>query len=124
MAARARRRAGELEAEALAVLWATDRALTPAQVREQLGGGLAYTTVMTVLTRLHDKGLVAREVRGRGYVYTPVVEQAELTAERMRALLDTGHDRSAVLARFVGALSASDRRALVGLLERAGRRRR
>ena len=55
----ARRQAGSLEQEVMAVLWASDQALTPGEVQQGLGADLAYTTVMTILTRLHGKGLWA-----------------------------------------------------------------
>src|SRR5215210_5001798 len=47
-----RRHRGGLEHEVIAVLAAAGEAMTPGQVRDALGAGLAYTTVMTVLTRL------------------------------------------------------------------------
>ena len=49
---------------------ASTRKLSVAQAREHLGSDLAHTTVMTALVRLHGKGLVDRERRGRSYVYT------------------------------------------------------
>ena len=117
-----RRPAGALEAEVLAALWAADQPLTPAEVRDQLDEGLAYTTVMTILARLHEKGVVTRQRTGRAFAYTPAIEQAELAAERMHALLDGGRDRDQVLARFVGSLSARDKRALTtALVRRRGR---
>jgi predicted transcriptional regulator len=88
-----RREAGELESEVLAALWAAGRPLTPGETREELGGSLAYTTVMTTLSRLHDKGVVDRRRSGRSYAYSPNVREAEFAARRFRALLDRGHDR-------------------------------
>ena len=40
-----------LEAEVLAALWAADAPLTAGEVVDALGGGLAYNTVQTILTR-------------------------------------------------------------------------
>jgi predicted transcriptional regulator len=113
-----RRERGSLEREVVAALAGAAEPLTPGQVRERLGGGLAYTTVMTVLSRLAEKGLVVRTRAGRGYVYGAVLDAAEITARRMRRLLDTGDDRAAVLTRFVGTLSDEDERLLVELLRR------
>lgn len=118
-----RRAAGELEAEVLATLWRADEALTPGQVRDRLGSDLAYTTVMTILSRLYDKGSVTRTRSGRAYVYTPAFDQAEVAASQMREVLDHGHDRDEVLARFVGSLSSDEERTLSALLRRASRRR-
>lgn len=123
MAPHARRRPGELEAQVLAALWRANEPLSPGQVRQELGADLAYTTVMTILTRLHDKGSVTRRRVGRAYVYTPAFDQAELAAAQMRDLLDSGQDREEVLARFVGSLTADEERTLAALLRRATRRR-
>jgi predicted transcriptional regulator len=100
----------------LATLWAADSPLTPAAVQAELGGELAYTTVMTTLTRLLEKGVVSRERIGRAYAYTAVLDQPGIAAERMRQLLASGRDREAVLARFVGSLSDADERVLSELL--------
>lgn len=112
-----RRAAGELEAEVLAALWAADRRMTAAEVQESLGSGLAYTTVLTILARLHEKGLVERGSVGRGYSFRPVLAEAELTAQAMQELLDRGGDHAAALEQFVGRLSAEDEvvlRSLIG----------
>lgn len=101
------------------MLTAAGTEVTPRQARDRLGGQLAYTTVMTVLTRLAAKGLVIRTRAGRGYAYRAVVEGAEVTARRMRGLLDADGDRAAVLVRFVDALSDEDERLLAHLLARA-----
>jgi predicted transcriptional regulator len=114
-----RRPRGTLEQEVVAALAAADTPLTPGQVRDELGGDLAYTTVMTVLARLHDKGGVVRTRSGRAYAYSLVVDEAEITARQMQRLLDAGDDREAVLSRFVGALSDEDERILVELLRHA-----
>jgi predicted transcriptional regulator len=123
VSAPARRASGELEADVLAALWRADHPLSPGQVREQLGADLAYTTVMTILTRLYEKGSVTRSRVGRAYLYTPAFAQAEVAASAMRDLLDSGHDRAEVLARFVGSLTTDEERTLAALLRRAARRR-
>jgi predicted transcriptional regulator len=122
MSASSRRKPGELEAEVLAVLWHADEPQSPGQVRDALTAELAYTTVMTILTRLHDKGSVTRSRAGRAYVYSPAFEQAEVAASQMRSLLDRSDDREAILTRFVGILSTDEERTLAKLL-RHGRAR-
>lgn len=111
-----RRGQGELEAQVLAVLRQAPGPVTAAWVQERLGGDLAYTTVMTILTRLHAKGAVARERAGRSFEWTAVADEAGLAALRMRRVLDAEADREAVLASFVTALSARDERLLRELL--------
>lgn len=112
-----RRGAGELESEVLAALWASSEPMTPGDVLEQLGGPLAYTTVMTTLARLYEKGLVERRRAGRGYAYSPAVLEADVAARRIRALLDRGHDRDAVLQGFVSELSRDEERTVRALLD-------
>jgi predicted transcriptional regulator len=116
-----RREAGELESEVLAALWASPHALTPGDVRKELGGSLAYTTVMTTLSRLHDKGVVDRRRSGRSYAYSPSVREADLAARHFRALLERGHNRDAVLQGFVSELSGDEERALRALLDNEAR---
>ncbi|MEU2334365.1 BlaI/MecI/CopY family transcriptional regulator [Streptomyces sp. NPDC006654] len=112
-----RRPAGELEASVMAALWAAGAPQTPGEVQRSLGTDLARTTVTTILTRLHDKGVVDRHRRGRGYAYVPVQDAQGLTARRMHSELDRDGDRETVLARFVAQLSPDDERVLRTLLE-------
>ena len=117
----ARRPRGALEREILACLAAADGPLTPGEVLAWLGDDLAYTTVMTTLSRLHEKGELRREPAGRAYAYAPVPDpqgaRSSAVAQRMRRLLDeTGGDRAGVLARFVADLRPEDERLLLDLL--------
>jgi predicted transcriptional regulator len=97
-----------LEAEVLSALQNAERALTPGEVTEFLGGGLAYSTVVTTLSRLHAKGTLTRTRRSRAYAYAPVADAAGMAARRMRQVLEDEHDREAVLTRFVGELPPGD----------------
>ncbi|MFD4549350.1 BlaI/MecI/CopY family transcriptional regulator [Streptomyces sp. NPDC058466] len=112
-----RRPAGELEASVMAALWAAGAPLTPGRVQRELDSGLARTTVTTILSRLHEKGVVGREWQGRGYAYFPVQDPHGLTARRMHSELDRDEDRETALARFVAQLSPDDERLLRDLLE-------
>src|SRR6266496_3731651 len=81
-----RRGAGELEAAVLSVLW-------------QAGAPeLSYSTVVTILSRLHAKKALERWRDGRAFRYAPVADEAGLAARRLAAML----------ARFVADLSESD----------------
>jgi predicted transcriptional regulator len=115
---------GALEREVLACLAAAGRPLTTAEVQAGLDGRLAYTTVMTALTRLHAKGVLTRRPAGRAFAYGRAAEMdeipASLTARGMRRLLDSGPDRASVLASFVADLRPEDERILSGLLEERG----
>ncbi|MGW8063721.1 BlaI/MecI/CopY family transcriptional regulator [Streptomyces ziwulingensis] len=116
---RARRGQGELEALVLSALREADGPATAGWVQERLGGDLAYTTVITILTRLLEKGAVSRERAGRSFAWTPA-DQAGLAARKMRKVLDAESDREAVLARFVTGLDPDDERLLRALLGHPG----
>jgi predicted transcriptional regulator len=92
---------GPLEAEVMAVLWRADRPLPVREVAEALNTGreapLAYTTVMTVMSRLAGKGLLSRSRAGRRFVYAPAV--ADTAEIAVRSVLEEFGD--AALARFV-----------------------
>jgi predicted transcriptional regulator len=115
-----RRAPGELEAEVLTALWAADGPATAAEVQAQVGGELATTTVLTILTRLMAKDQVerVREPGERVYRYAVTRERAEHAADQMHAFLGSGEERRATLARFVSRLSRAERRAMAELLQR------
>ena len=111
---------GALEADVLSVLWHADGPITPADVRAALGTDLAYTTVMTILARLWQKGLAERTKQGRAYAYSAVVSEADLAASRMRDALAAASDRTATMSRFVDGLNKREAAALRALLDEAG----
>ncbi|MCK9894191.1 BlaI/MecI/CopY family transcriptional regulator [Frankia sp. AgB32] len=120
MARKPRREPGTLEREVLAAIAAAGRPLTPAETLAELGEPLAYTTVMTTLARLHDKGALTRAPAGRSYVYAPAAApdtlDAALTARQMTRLLSAGTHRAETLARFVADLQPEDEQLLADLL--------
>lgn len=114
-----RRAQGELEALVLSVLRQAPTPVTAGWVQERLGMEFAYTTVMTILTRLHTKGVVSREREGRAFAWRAISDEAGLAAVRMRRVLEGESDRGAVLARFVTGLSSADEVLLRELLREA-----
>jgi predicted transcriptional regulator len=102
--------------------------MTAREVQASLDGGLAYTTVMTTLARLHAKGALTRELVGRAFAYrlagdTTTVDAA-VTARRMRRLLEAGTDRTVALTRFVSELEPQDEQFLAELLRNLDQERR
>ena len=61
------------ELEVMSILWRLGSA-TVAEVRDALDGTLAYTSVLSALQTLEEKGYVRHEAEGRAYRYLPVVE--------------------------------------------------
>ncbi|MFJ3956603.1 BlaI/MecI/CopY family transcriptional regulator [Arthrobacter sp. NPDC090010] len=115
---------GDLERSVMDLLWAETDATTANDLRDRLassdaesgGKELAVTTVLTVLSRLEKKGLVVRERGTRPHRYRSVSSRAEHTAELMHEVLGSDPDREAVLARFVGSVTAEEANALRRLL--------
>ncbi|MEU2872243.1 BlaI/MecI/CopY family transcriptional regulator [Streptomyces olivoreticuli] len=117
---RGRRRAnGALEGEVLAALQRAEGPLTPREVQGRLAGELTYSTVVTILSRLHGKEVLSRTPRGRAYAYAPVADEAGLAARRMCRILDGLADREVVLTRFVAELPPSDEALLRSLFTSA-----
>lgn len=104
------------------MLGAAARPLTPAEVKAALDPDLAYTTVMTTLSRLAEKGALTRAPVGRSFAYglatTRQDVDAALTARRMSRLLAAGPDRASALAHFVAELAPEDEQLLAALLHR------
>jgi predicted transcriptional regulator len=121
MAGGAARPRGALEAEVLGCLAAAGGPMTAGQVRASLGGGLAYTTVMTTLARLHGKGAIERHRAGRAFGYSlvggPDRARSNITAHQMLKLLEDESDRASALSAFVAELRPEDERLLTELLE-------
>ena len=100
-------RIGALEAEVLRSLWKAGEPLSVRDVVARLRGReRAYTTVMTVLTRLHEKGLVERVLSGRAYLYRAAGTPEEIVARRIQELVIAADDPKAVLAHFVDGLAS------------------
>jgi predicted transcriptional regulator len=118
---------GELERSLMDVLWDTNGALSANELRDRLAAHsaetgkkeLATTTVLTVLSRLENKGFVTRDRGARPHVYRAVTSRAQHTAELMHEVLVSSGDREAALARFIGNVSADEAETLRQLLGNA-----
>ena len=107
---------GALEHDIMRALWAADRPLKPAEVKERLDVDLAYTSVATVLGRLQAKGLVTRAAVDRGFAYAPALDESQFAGRRIEDVLALAGDRDRALLNFVGGLSRRDRQALQQML--------
>ena len=118
---------GPLEAVVMDRLWMR-RTATVRDIVDDIGRSrsLAYTTVMTIMTRLHAKGLLIRERDGKTYVYRPAFtreeHRARLSREMVRGLVDEFGD--VALAHFTAELNdvdAGHRAALRRIVEKQPR---
>jgi predicted transcriptional regulator len=88
---------GEAELQVLRALWDGG----PATVREVMnhlhanGRKVAYTTVLTFLSRLELKGFVRSDRSGQAYIYRSVVSRSQITRSRLKTMLDELFDGEA-----------------------------
>ena len=76
------------ELDVMAVLWDRGSA-TVAEVRERLPDDLAYTTVLSVLRTLEEKGHVGHRGEGKAHRYFPLVERRVAGRSALARLIDT-----------------------------------
>jgi predicted transcriptional regulator len=84
---------GDLETDVLGVVWEMGKA-TVQDVKDALEPrrALAYTTVMTVMSRLAEKGILERRKEGRAYFYTPVASQQKVAGSLLNSLVRRLYD--------------------------------
>ncbi|WP_371527948.1 BlaI/MecI/CopY family transcriptional regulator [Streptomyces sp. NBC_01283] len=105
---------GELEDSVMTRVWKWNRPVTVREVLEDLQQerSIAYTTVMTVLDNLHQKGWVRREAEGRAYRYEAVSTRAAYAAALMNEAWSQSDNPAAALVAFFGMMSEEQREAL------------
>ena len=74
------------EVDVMNVLWERGSA-TVSEVLDDLQDELAYTTVLTVLQRLEDKGHVRHESEGKAHRYLPLVERGEVQDSAIQRMM-------------------------------------
>ncbi len=114
------------ELDVMAVLWEMGSS-TVSEVRDRLGDALAYTTVLTVLRTLEEKGYVGHTQEGKAYRYHPLVERehaGESALQRLVGKMFSGSPEL-LLTQLVSdrSLSKEDLERMKALLdERLGRK--
>jgi BlaI family penicillinase repressor len=83
------------EMEILNVLWREGRATVESVCRQLKPPKRAYTTVLTLLRIMEQKGYVEHEVEGRAFIYRPVLERAKTRQSVIRRLCDRMFEGSA-----------------------------
>ncbi|MFD3521874.1 BlaI/MecI/CopY family transcriptional regulator [Streptomyces sp. NPDC058653] len=108
------RQLGDLEDAVMSRVWEWNRPVTVREVLEDLQRerSIAYTTVMTVMDNLHQKGWVRREVDGRAYRYMAVSTRAAYAAALMNEAWSKSDNPAAALVAFFGMMSPAQREAL------------
>jgi len=111
---------GELEARVMEVIWQLEEA-TVGDVLARLGDEYHYNTVMTVMSRLMDKGFLTRRREGRAYIYSALEDREAFLARVSRQvaeglLRDFGR---LAIAQFIDAADAVDPELLTELRRQA-----
>ncbi|MCB9790177.1 BlaI/MecI/CopY family transcriptional regulator [Candidatus Nomurabacteria bacterium] len=79
---------GKLEQKVMNVLWSCKCSMTPREVLETLDDGHAYTTIMTIMTTLYEKGFLERDQQGKGYTYSVKSTMEEYAKNRLSSHFD------------------------------------
>jgi predicted transcriptional regulator len=105
---------GDLEDAVMTRVWEWNRPVTVREVLEDLRQDrtIAYTTVMTVMDNLHQKGWLRREAEGRAYRYEAVSTRAAYSAALMNEAWSASDNPAAALVAFFGMMSPEQREAL------------
>jgi predicted transcriptional regulator len=80
---------GDLQATVMEIFWRRESA-TVREVADELNEkrSLAYTTVLTLVSRLWSRGLLKREPEGRGFRYWAAKSRDDFLAELSDELID------------------------------------
>ena len=105
---------GALESDVMHRLWEAEEKLSVHDLVATFGESrkLAYTTVLTVVTHLYEKGWVIREKRRRAYFYEPTRDRAAAVTAALRKLLVAGGDPLGTLQYFASTLTGDEYAAL------------
>jgi predicted transcriptional regulator len=87
---------GSLESQIMPILW-RDGQTTVKQVHQELidWRDIAYTTVMTTMERLAEKGVLNRRREGPAYIYALALSREEYAAQAVRLIIDEVLDQDA-----------------------------
>ena len=116
---------GQLEGAIMDVVWTGRTPYLVREVRERLryGRPVAYTTVMTVMTILHGKGVLRREKQGRAWRYWPAEAREEHDARLMTEVLRSGGNHLVTLRRFLDRVTDEELQSLRYAVDEASARR-
>lgn len=80
----------QLEGDVLRVIWELGRASVRdvCEALRSLGKRKAYTTIMTTMVRLHQKGFLRRVKVGKRYIYEPTMSRSEAAKLLIKSFLE------------------------------------
>lgn len=111
---------GELEADIMEICWQCEKA-TVRDVYEKLRTQreIAYTTVMTIMSRLSEKKLLTKEAQGNAYIYATALSKLEFTKQVVGEVLDglLADFAEPAISHFVDRMSNSEDEKKINQLE-------
>ena len=103
---------GNLESEIMEVIWATGQVSVRAVLLQlKKKRPIAYTTIMTVMARLHDKGILKRKMDKSGaFVYLPAKDKQSFMAQASEKIIKNFLKEygDVAVAQFVGIIESGD----------------
>ncbi|WP_308116952.1 BlaI/MecI/CopY family transcriptional regulator [Pseudonocardia sp. WMMC193] len=113
------RQLGVLEGVVMNELWSVGGSGTVREMVDRLRAqrDLAYTTILSTMGNLVDKGYLTRTSEGRAHRYHAVMSRAEYAAQLMRDAMMRGGDADSVLLQFAGGLTLDQQDRLKKALE-------
>ncbi len=116
---------GDLESEIMEIIWQQRAPITVRDVTERLQKKrkIAYTTVMTIMGRLVEKGLLTRKFQGIGYLYETRVTRDKFVANTVHNVFTTtvsalGEAAAAYFVKEIKKLDPQKRQELLKILGR------
>lgn len=102
---------GTLEQEVLSVIWNSSNPLSVREVLKVLKGDYAYTTIMTVMSRLEKKGLLKRIAKGNLFLYTFTENKSTYANKHLKSIYSSLVDSYGELAisQFVDSIKKDDK---------------
>lgn len=82
---------GELETEIMDIVWLHKKAISVKEVAETIRKKrkIAYTTAMTIMARLVNKGVLVRRLQGVSYLYKPKVSKDQFLAKTVHGIFSS-----------------------------------
>lgn len=116
---------GDLEKEIMDIVWGINSSVTVREVLERIGKKrkIAYTTVMTIMTRLTDKGFLSRKINGnKAYTYQAVYSKEKFLTKVSKQIIKNfvasfGQTAVAHFAQEIEKIPADKRRKLLKMLK-------
>lgn len=115
---------GELESEIMEIVWQAKNPISVRDVTENLQHKrqIAYTTVMTIMGRLVEKGLLKRSISGKAYIYRQAYSKDKFLTRISRQIIKTfissfGEVAVAHFAQEIEKIPVSKRRKLLKILK-------